>query len=564
MTETLQTATGTAQQLPQQRSGPLSTVRRLIVVILLFSMVVIAAIGVTGLLERAFESGSALAGSDASGLARSLAFTLIAGPLAALLWWFVWKSLRDHRERSSVSWALYLTAMCSLALITSASTLLATLASLVGGYWLPDNLAIAIAWLLVWVWHVWMTRHPAKRPTRLVGVPWVIGSVFGLALFVGGSITALSQVLDTALSGAAQIATFGRPWWHAVATGLIWAAGGAVVWWWHWFVTNARSLRSGFAALALVLVTGLGGMVLALGGLATALYIALRLGFDRGESVLVVLEPAGTAIAAAAVGAVVLAYYQGVVERSTLGTRRANRLVASGVALAGAATGVGIIVNSALAAVSTPLAGSGPLTLLLAGVSALAVGGPAWWLIWRPTAPVDPTDSGRRVYLAVVFGISAVVALITLLVLAFRILESTLDSGVAAGLLEQVRAPLGLLLATVLVAAYHFAIWRRERPEPSVASGPPDVQVSDAQGLAGAEPRSLGEVILVIGSDPEPYVRAIQSATGATVTVWQREDALGSTVSPDDVVHALAGASAPRALITVGSEGALDVIYLSH
>ncbi len=561
MTETLQAATDTAQQLPQQRSGPLSTVRRLIVVILLFSMVVIAAIGVTGLLERALESGSALAGSDASGLARSLAFTLIAGPLAAVLWWFVWKSLRDHRERSSVSWGLYLTAMCSLALITSASTLLATLASLVGGYWLPDNLAIAIAWLLVWVWHVWMARHPAKRPTRLVGVPWVIGSVFGLALFVGGSITALAQLLDTALSGAAEIATFGRPWWHAVATGLIWAAGGAVVWWWHWFVTNARSQRSGFAALSLV----------ALGGLATALYIALRLGFDRGESVVVVLEPAGTAIAAAAVGAVVLAYYQGVVRRSTLGTRRANRLVASGVALAGAATGVGIIVNSALAAVSTPLAGSGPLTLLLAGVSALAVGGPAWWLIWRPTAPADPTDSARRVYLAVVFGISAVVALITLLVLAFRILESTLDSGVAAGLLEQVRAPLGLLLATVLVAAYHFAIWRRERPEPSIASGPPDVQVSDVQvshtqGLAGAEPRSLGEVILVIGSDPEPYVRAIQSATGAAaaVTVWQREDALGSSVSPDDVVRALAGASAPRALITVGSEDALDVIYLSR
>lgn len=526
--------------------------RRLIVVILLFTMVTLTAVGVAGLLGRVLEAvDRPLAGSDTAGLAQSLAFTLIAGPLAALLGWFVWRSLRDHAERASVSWGLYLAAMSSVALITGVTSVLAALASLVDGTWLPAPLATAIPWLLVWGWHIRMARS-ARGPVRLAGVPWVIGSVFGLALMVGGSITAIATVLDTAFTGA-QSMTVGTPWWHGAVTALIWAAGGGLAWWWHWFSADARSLRTGFAMVALVLVVGLGAVILALGGLATALYVGLRLAFDRSDAAVVILEPTGNALAAALIGAAVIAYYRGTLGRSSANARRATRLAASGVALAGAATGIGIIVNSALAVISAPLAGTGALSLMLAGISALAVGGPAWWLIWRPTDQADPTDAGRRVYLAIVFGVSAVVALNTLLVVGARIIESTLNSGAGSGLLEQIRVPLGLLLATVLVAAYHFALWRRDRPAPSTAPDPTE-----------AERPMLGEVILVIGSDPGPFLRALEAVTQAPVTVWQRAEASESTVTPDDVVRALAGTSAPRVLITVGPGASLDVIALKR
>ena len=76
------------------------SVRRFIVFGLLFVLVVIAGIGASGLLGRLFDVGSVVADGDSTGLARSLAFTLIAGPLAGVLWWLVWRGLsaRDERE----------------------------------------------------------------------------------------------------------------------------------------------------------------------------------------------------------------------------------------------------------------------------------------------------------------------------------------------------------------------------------------------------------------------------------------------------------------------------------
>jgi hypothetical protein len=87
---------GTAQQV----------LRRLILYVLLFILVLVAASGLAGLLERLFSSGTEMASTDVTGLARSLAFTLIGGPLALLLWWFVWKRLDDGDERGTVGWGL--------------------------------------------------------------------------------------------------------------------------------------------------------------------------------------------------------------------------------------------------------------------------------------------------------------------------------------------------------------------------------------------------------------------------------------------------------------------------
>src|SRR5690606_2242850 len=88
--------------------GGVQTVRRLITYLLLFIMVVIASIGLSGLLERVLDARNAIAYSGSDGLAQSLAFALIAGPLAAVLWWLVWRESAISRDRASVAWPLYL------------------------------------------------------------------------------------------------------------------------------------------------------------------------------------------------------------------------------------------------------------------------------------------------------------------------------------------------------------------------------------------------------------------------------------------------------------------------
>ncbi|HAM25473.1 MAG TPA: hypothetical protein DCP11_01895, partial [Microbacteriaceae bacterium] len=502
----------TAVQAPAQiTGGPQQSVRRVIVFTLLFAMVVISANGVSGLLGRLLDAANyRLAANDVTSLALSLAFSLIAGPLAAVLWWILWRRLAIQAERASLSWGLYLAAMSTVALVSLSTGLLQAASSGIRSDWRPYSLGSGLAWATVWVWHRWMSTHAEKSPTVLVGVVPVLGALFGLVIGVGGAVTALGIVLDAAVRGITSSSSVdvGEPWWRSALQGLVWAAGGAVVWWWCWIHDGAHSVRSAFASVVLVFVTGFAAVILALGGVASALFMLLREWLDRTQPTSAILDRFGAAIAAAAIGTLVWIYYRAWVTAASETTRTANRLVMCGVALAASASGVGVIVNSILAAIGTPLAESGTRTLLLGGISALVVGAPVWWVVWRPADRVPPQESAstaRRVYLIVVFGVSAVVALITLLVIGYRIFEFTLGSVTGQSLLDRMRAPLGLLLATGLAAGYHFTVWRRDR-----AVAPVTLRAA----------RTIGRVILVTGLDPDPLRRAIDAATGAAVTVW--------------------------------------------
>ncbi|WP_364746066.1 DUF5671 domain-containing protein [Arthrobacter sp. LAR12-1-1.1] len=545
------------------------TVRRLITYALLFALVVTAAVGLGGLLGRLLVAGTELASDDVSGLARSLAFALIGGPLAAILWWAVWRRLEDPEERSAVGWGLYVAGAYLLALLIASTNVLNTLSALIGGDGPGWRLSFAasLVWAAVWVWHRWMWRHPRKGPTALADVPTVLGSVLGLVLAVGGAVSALSTLLDAALRGAATEASVGKQWWVSALQSLVWAAGGTGIWWWHWKHDGGRKLRTGLAEVALITVGVLGAGVLTLAGSGVALFVVLRLLFDRTEPLVLLLEPLAPAVAAAAIGSLVWVYHGNIARRRSDATVQGGRLVTSGVALVATASGIGVIVNSVLAMTSTPLAGAGARTLLLAGVSSLLVGGPVWWLAWRPLEPVAVAGAGlnaRRIYLVAVFGLSAVVAVVTLLVIGLRMFEFFLSDVSGGSLIEQIRAPLGLLVATGLVFGYHFAVWRQDRT------------VLAASGLAAAgpvRPRTIHRVILVAGSDPEPLRRVIDEVTGAGVTVWKRAD--GSAVGvaggeerraggtqEEQLAAALEGVAAARVLVVADQHGGIDVIPL--
>ena len=378
-------------------------VRRLITYLLLFALVVIAAVGLSGLLERLLESGTELATADVAGLARSLAFALVGGPLAALLWWVVWRRLGDETERASVGWGLYVTAAYVLSLVLALSNLLSTLATLIGGQSLQwrSSLATGLVWAAVWVWHRWMWRHPRKRPLDLAEAPTVLGSYIGLVIGVSGAITALSLLLDVAIRGALTTGTLGKPWWISALQSLVWAAGGGLVWWWHWKHDGGRMLRGGLASVGLIAVGVLGAGVLTLGGAGVTVFVLLRLAFDRTEPMDRLLEPLAAAVAAAAIGSLVWVYHRGLARESSEAIRQGSRLVTSGVALVAAASGIGVIVNATLALAVTPFVGTGPAHAparrhQFASWSEARSGGVTWKPLDRTAAvTAGPGVSGR-------------------------------------------------------------------------------------------------------------------------------------------------------------------------
>ncbi len=542
------------------------TVRSIISYLLLFALVVIAAVGLSGLLGRLLGEGAETATADVAGLARSLAFTLVGGPLAVLLWRVVWRQLGDGAERGSVSWGLYVTGAYLISLITAASSLLGALSTLIGGHSLQwrQSMATGLVWAAVWAWHRWMWRDLRKRPLHLAGVPAVLGAYSGLVIGTGGAVGALSALLAAALREATAAAV-GKPWWVSVLQSLVWAVGGGLVWWWHWNHDGGRLAGTGFAGVALIAVGVLGPGMLTLSGAGITVFVLLRLLFDRVEAVELLLEPLAPAIAAAAIGSLIWVYHRGLARESPDTIRQGSQLVTSGVALLAAASGTGVIVNATLALAATPLAGSGARTLLFGGVSSLLVGGPVWWFVWKPLDRESVVTSGaagdsgswlnaRRLYLMVVFGISAVVAVITLLVIGFRLFEYYLGEVTGGSLVDRIRAPLGLLAATCLAAGYHFAVWRRERAVPT-AGGP-------------ARTHAIGHVVLVTGGDPAPLRRLIEDITGAGVTVWRRAGAGAAVAAPASAADAarlageLQGVSGRRVLVTVRPDGTIDVIPL--
>ena len=121
-----------------------------------------------------------------------------------------------------------------------------------------------------------------------------------------------------------------------------------------------------------------------------------------------------------------------------------------------------------------------------------------WWLAWKPdkqprSAAAIP--SGRRIYLIAFFGVSAVVALIALLVIAYRIFEFLLGGVLGGSVVDRIRGPLGLLVAAGLVAGYHFALWRRDRALLTAAGA--------------VRRRVIDQVTLVAGPGSEPVEKAL-------------------------------------------------------
>ena len=548
-------------------AGGLATLRRLILYVLLFALVVISASGLQGLLERLFRTAS----TDVAGLALSLAFTLIGGPLALLLWWFVWRRLDDEAERTAAGWGLYLTGMYAVSLITATTSLLDLASSFIGaqGSQWPAPLANGLVWAAIWVWHRWTWKHPRKPSSHLEDVRAVVGFVFGLLLGAGAAIAALSALLDIAIRGFTAAASL-EPWWFDVLRSVLWAAGGAFVWWWHWFHEGGRRFRTGLVDVTIIAVGIFVAGITALGGLGVALFVLLRLAFDRTDPLTALLEPLAPAISAAVIGAVIWRYHRTASFRRSTQTRRASLLVTSAVALATAASGVGVVVNALLAAAVSPLAGGATRTLLLGGISSLAVGGPVWWLAWKPRHQPERADQippGRRVYLVAFFGVSAVVALITLLVIGYRLFEFLLSDVTAGSVLDRIRAPLGLLVAAGLVAGYHFALWRHDRTLLAAA--------------APARKRVIEHITLVSGYpaaavDPEALARGIAAAArGAKVTTWLRADDGGPAPTPSSALPpsteeltaqaaaALDGVPARHVLVLAGPAGRMEIIPLA-
>ena len=186
------------------------TVRRLITYLLLFALVVIAAVGLSGLLERILVAGTELATADVAGLARSLAFALVGGSLAASSGGSSGGGSARRRSAPRSAGASTLPA-CTCFPDSGGEHPFQHADAQIGGeslQWRP-SLATGLVWAGVWVVAPVDVAAPGQRaraPQRRAHRGRV--TFIGLILGAGGAVAALGGLFDAAL----QVFAVARPW----------------------------------------------------------------------------------------------------------------------------------------------------------------------------------------------------------------------------------------------------------------------------------------------------------------------------------------------------------------
>ena len=522
--------------------------RRLFLYGMVFAALIVASIGLTGLLERALTAADAR--SD-DGLAATIALSVVGLPVYVALARYTWRRLSASvREREAVGWTLYLSGALVTSLAVTAGGLIGLISRALDGTGYDGALlAMVIVWGSVWVahWYVWLTM----RPVNGADVQLIIGSGIGLTLLASGLGFALAEAGQLAFDAAADTAV-GRGNGDELITAGVAAAVGAAVWVWHWVVHSVRLERT-VLWLAYVLLYGvLGGLIATLVGAGRSLFLVLEwlYGDPSATSAIDHYRGVSPALAASIAGVLVWRYHTALVgprrARPRTNVDRTYDAIVSGTALATVAAALVILVVALFRLASPAAAASGESggDVLLAAITLLVIGGPVWaatWLRMQRHAHdgADEVNSvPRRSYLFSVLGVTGAVAFGSLIAVLVVVFESWLGER-TGGLNEPLQWPVALLLTAGAIALYHFVVFRAEKPL--------------------HEERPHRDVLLVWGADG--HAGEIAAATHADIRVLHRTDYPDAEVDPTAVSHAIDAAAGDHLIVVAGPEGILVVPY---
>lgn len=446
------------------RNQSLNSIRRLVLHGLLFVLLIVFAIGLSTLLTVAF-SGFKPEFEGSTQLATGLSFTLIAGPLAWILWRSVRTKLQSVSDTDASIWSLQAAAIYLISLIASSVSLLAMLSGLAstpsGFNWQP-LLGTALGWGVVFCWQYSTIQNPKYAPTALTSLAKSLGAVYSVVLAAATFGLLLQSAVQSFMPEDAVL--LGSTDLTQLIARAIWALGAIILWWWHWFVMQAREAADPFADFIYMLFCLVLPALVTLLSLTALLNLSFPLPWDSISWSERFVADGSWAIAGILVGLIVWIYHHSLLVQRDEWTANLYRQIVSGIALAMTASGLGMVINSLLTSIAPNLLATGSSSTLRLGISMLLVGAVAWNYFFRPFSPADSKD--RRVYLVLFFGISSLVALVALLVLGYRVFNFLLHTAdTQTGLMWLIASPLSWLIATLAVATYHFELWRSDRKQ---------------------------------------------------------------------------------------------------
>ncbi len=537
-------STNRRERRPESGIGGAISTRRLFQYALLLVALGVAASGVTGLLSQVISGADVRRGTE---LAGPLASTVIGIPFFWMLArWIQRQHQANQDERHSFAWSLYLNAALIGSLVTAGSAAFAFLNGFIDGDGYDGTvLAPVVVASGVWTAHWLVWRR--VTPTAMVDLHVMVASALGLGAMAGGTAFVFGSVIDRSFAKAGGVDVdrmLSDPVWSAATAIVI----GAVIWAWHWLINGLNSTRTTAWRAYVILVGILGGLLASVIGGAIVLFHVLQWFFgDPGElSAALHFRDTGWAFGIAVAGLAVWLYHRSVLasgrDEARTDVSRIYDYLVSGIALATVAGALTTLVVAVFTVFDTSDAvggGDSDIDIVLLAITLLVVGAPMWLVAWRHAQQAlaqDPVleaaSPARRTYLFAVFGVGGAIAFGALIRLAFVVFEAMLGERSGGSILSDLRIPIGLLLTTGAIAAYHWTIYRAEQRH-EVKKPHRDV------------------VLIWAGGDD----RAIERLTNSKVRFIHRLDTRNANPDLAPIVTAIDESDADSLIVVVNDEG---------
>jgi hypothetical protein len=423
----------------------------------------------------------------------------------------------------------------------------------------PTAIGYVVVWGGLWAGHAWWLRRPDLVATSAVAQMAVLaGAAVGLVALALGVDNLLRYGLEEAYTAVAGAGLAQALPTESLRSGLVLAVLAVPVWWWHWLRTGVHGPRSGLWHGYVMLVAVLGGLLTAVIAGALALHSVLQWWFGDPTAVraAVHFEATPAMLAAAVVGLAVWGYHRWVhnaaTDRTHTEPERAFGYLVSAVALLAASAGVTMAISAALLAIPTSTVVAGQdvqRNTLVIAATLLLVGAPLWWRFWQRLqrqvqtgTPADRKSVSRRVYLFLLFGLSGVVAVISLVAVGFTVFRELFEGTLTLDVLRDTSGAIGQVATAAVVSAYHWTVHRGDQ--------------------AQLEPETLHpRSVLLVSADGSHLAEVLAEGTGAKVRRLHRLDTTtASEVDAEQVAAAVLAAPYERVMVTVGEDGEVTVI----
>ena len=499
----------------KERTGTSLSIRQVFQYLILFGVVIISGVGVSGLLGRVLDFNRVIA-EDRTALARNLTFTIVGLPLTYFL--ARWTSQSFHRapeERLSLAWRGYLTVSSITSLSLALSGFHDLLSWAIGNDPYSGNaISRAAIWTLVWVfyWRISKTMTDSEA-----GIPHlVIGSAIGLSIIsvgIGGLIgNIIESLLDSGTSSAIAETT------NPIVNSSINILLGAPLWYQYW-LRHLKNRQRGLLWYLYIFLAGItAGFITAVASTSVAIYDVLVWFFgDVGgksatEHFISIAQPIGSAL----IGFALWWYHRAVLgtkERSEV--RRIYEYIISGVSLIAAALGLLMIFVAVIEGLtpSDLVKSASQSNTLIVAITLLLVGTPVWWFFWnriekrireggQSAENEEITSPTRRIFILMLFGVAGIAAVVSVITSVFFLFDDLLNSQLALETLRKARFALGILVTNGAIAGYHWSIYRHEK----------EFMVRRAR----AE-----KYVLLVGPGDGEIARELQKKIGGRVQLWE-------------------------------------------